>query len=121
MCYIVGVEDHEPSPEGPSKDEKQERMLAQLAHAAYIFGIPLILPIGIWLWKSDSPFVVQHAKFATAIQLLCMLPVPLFIALQPHPLFIIPFLFLVMAAIVPMVWAALKASKGQPLPWPKMG
>lgn len=45
-------------------------MWASAGHLSYILGLPLVLPLILYIWQKDrSPFVAEQAKQATLMHL----------------------------------------------------
>ena len=49
---------------------QEEKMWAASSHLSYLLGLPVILPLILYLWKKDdSPFVAAQAKQAVGLHL----------------------------------------------------
>lgn len=101
----------------------EQKMLAILAHLAYLFGGLgfIIAPLIIFLVKNDDPFVHDHAKQALIAHLailvativsgvLCFLLVGLLLV----PVMVILWLLLIVTSII----AAIKVADGQLYEYP---
>ena len=111
----------EPAP-APSKDERMWGMFCHLAALAGFIGIPfghILGPLIVWLVKREEyPFVADQGKEALNFQ----------ISLSIYGLICIPLMFvvigillliaLVIAALVFIVIAAIKANEGTPYRYP---
>jgi uncharacterized Tic20 family protein len=117
---------------GPAKEtiDQQERGLAALTHLSGLAGyiIPfggVLVPIIIWVVKSDSPVISRIAKQALLLNVVIFVLVLIFLALMLTviliPVSIVAFIVLAVAAIVLPIVGAIKANDGIYYRYPLIG
>ena len=47
-----------------------QKLLAAAPHLSYLVGLPILVPILIYIWKRDDAFVADHAKQALGVHAL---------------------------------------------------
>ncbi|MFQ5702019.1 MAG: DUF4870 domain-containing protein [Acidobacteriota bacterium] len=108
----------------------QDRTLAALAHLSGLAGyiLPLggvLVPIIIWIMKSDSPVISGIAKQALLLNVVVFLTIVvtalLWITIILIPLVILGWVALGLAAIVLPIVGAIKASSGIYYRYPLIG
>jgi uncharacterized Tic20 family protein len=117
---------------GPAEEtiDQQERGLAALTHLSGLAGyiIPfggVLVPIIIWVVKSDSPVISRIAKQALLLNVVIFLLVLIFLALMLTviliPVSFVAFIVLAVAAIVLPIVGAIKANDGIYYRYPVIG
>ena len=109
----------------PSKEEK---LWAASAHLSYLLGLPVVLPLILFLWKRDqSPFIAEQAKQAIGLHIVTFVVVLLavlfsFGTLGVGALAAIPLvsLFCMLTMIFTIV-AVIKIAEGQTYHYPLFG
>lgn len=108
-----------PVPVSSGRPSSNDRLLAILCHLSGFIGVPLILPLIIYLvMKEDSAFVKDHARealnFHLSLFFYSLLCVPLTMILIGVPLLIALGIFAAVTAIL----AAVKVSDGASYRYP---
>lgn len=101
----------------------EQKILAIVAHLGYLLGGigTLFVPLIIFFWKKDDPFVQQHAKQALVAQAILVI---LGLITSFLMFILVGFLLLPILAIVGIVFfvtsliAAYKAFQGEPYEYP---
>ena len=106
----------------------QQKLWAASAHLAYICGLPVILPLILFLWKRDSDrFVAEQAKQAVGLHVVAIVLVSIcvffmFATLGVGALVAVPALWVFgTAAIVFSIVACLKIAEGKTYHYPVFG
>ena len=110
---------HSVIPPALPRPSGNDRLLAILCHLSGLLGVPLLLPLIVYLvMKEDSVFVKDHARealnFHLSVFIYSLLCVPLVMIVIGVPLLIGLGIFSFVVAIL----AAIKVSDGQPYRYP---
>jgi uncharacterized Tic20 family protein len=110
-----------------------DKLIAAAAHLAALIGLPIVLPIAIYVWKRDEPFVADQAKQALGVQLvMCMagvgVAVTFFVvaAVMPQAVWLVQLgmalvALLALGVMVCVVCAVLRIAEGRRYRYPVLG